>query len=754
MRVVLEGHLDYVDYTVTLTNRSPSAINLDTNTCQACSHLPSFYDPEDARTFFAAETLTGLQRAIESPPFQFNAPLYRGWQVLPATHLPGSVQARLPFVCTASPDGRWVLAIGARHDGVGIARNANYSCLHITRQLPTFTPGMEHTVSTRYYFLRGGAQDALARWKKERYPFTEAYPAAKQVFDLHSAIVRPRGVVRTQLVLHAGGIPGSGATARLLSSRGVSYLVLDFGEELVGDVSLSVRADAACKVSLRYGEILEEALCEVPSPSRNYFSARDDFALAVGDSALRSRGRRAFRYVRVQAEGPGDVDVLDAAATLRHYPVQDRGHFACSDDRLNRIWDISRRTTRLCMQQFYEDGIKRDGLLWLGDYRVEYLCNVAAFGDQALARKSLFMIAASQREDGAIPAAAAHGGGHQHPHGIEYMPTIPFSSVADWILINYDADFISSVKEYIWHSGDRDILPDLWPCLVRLVGFLLNADLDRARSMDDFITDGFNSKAALHLNVYWALADALTLAGRQGDASLEAGIKEHRQRLAKKLRTDFHNSSSGLFSERVGDSKEEKTSWVLNSYAVLAGLVDNPAGARKLLERVIANPQAIRPNGGWGRFWTLKAMFESGLHDEAVQCIRRDWGQLIDSGLTTCIEGIPEGFDVSFPGEDFKIMGSMCHGWTAGPCYLLPAYVLGVGPEAIGYERIAVRPFLGDLQWAEGTLPTPRGDIFVRWEKEPHLRGQVFLPDSISGVLSFPDGRPDVALKPGWQVLP
>ena len=288
MRVVLEGHLDYVDYTVTLTNRSPSAINLDTNTCQACSHLPYFYDPEDARTFFAAETLTGLQRAIESPPFQFNAPLYRGWQVLPATHLPGSVQARLPFVCTASPDGRWVLAIGARHDGVGIARNANYSCLHITRQLPTFTPGMEHTVSTRYYFLRGGAQDALARWKKERYPFTEAYPAAKQVFDLHSAIVRPRGVVRTQLVLHAGGIPGSGATARLLSSRGVGYLVLDFGEELVGDVSLSVRADAACKVSLRYGEILEEALCEVPSPSRNYFSARDDFALAVGDSALRS----------------------------------------------------------------------------------------------------------------------------------------------------------------------------------------------------------------------------------------------------------------------------------------------------------------------------------------------------------------------------------------------------------------------------------------------------------------------------------
>ncbi len=754
MRVVLEGHLDYVDYKVILTNRSAEAVFLDTNTCQACSHLPYFYDPEDARTFFAAETLTALQRAIESPPFRFDAPLYRGWQVLPATHLPGSVQARLPFVCTASPDGRWVLAVGARHDGVGIARNANYSCLHITRQLPPFAPGMEHTVETRYYFLRGNEQDALARWKKERYPFTEDYPAAKQVFELRAIPVRPRAVARTQLVLHAGGILGAGATTRLQSSRGVSYLVLDFGEELVGEVSLRVRADAACKVSLKYGEILDEALCDVPSPSANYFTAVDDFNVAPGESSLKNYGRRAFRYVRVQAEGPGDVDLLDAVATLKHYPVEDRGYFACSDERLNRIWDISRRTTRLCMQQFYEDGIKRDGLLWLGDFRVEYLCNVTAFGDQALARKSLFQIAASQRADGAIPAAAGHGGGHQHPYNIEYMPTIPFSSVADWILINYDADYISTVKEYIWHSGDREILRDLWPCLTRLARFLTQgADLDRARSMDDYITDSFNSKAALHLNVFWGLGDALTLARWHDDASLEDGINQCRERLAKTLWADFHNSSGGWFSERLGDAGEEKTSWVLNSYAILAGLVNDKADARKLLQRVMANPQALRPCGGWGRFWTLQAMFESGLETEAMQCIRKDWGRLIDAGLTTCVEGFDDNFDVSFPNDEFKIIGSLCHGWTAGPCYLLPRYVLGVGAEAVGFERIGIRPFLDDLQWAEGTIPTPRGDIFVRWEKKPELRGQIFLPESISGTLAMPDGHTKVTLVPGWNTV-
>ena len=164
------------------------------------------------------------------------------------------------------------------------------------------------------------------------------------------------------------------------------------------------------------------------------------------------------------------------------------------------------------MQQFYEDGVERM-LLWLGDFRVEYLCNVAAFGDADLARKCLFMIAASQAEDGAIPAAAAHGGGHQHPANVEYMPSIPFSSVADWFLLNYDADFISTVKEYIWHSGDRAILEDLWPCLKRLVTFLSSFELDRARAFDEYITDGFTSWAAMHLNIYWGMGDMLEAGG-------------------------------------------------------------------------------------------------------------------------------------------------------------------------------------------------------------------------------------------------
>jgi len=56
---------------------------------------------------------------------------------------------------------------------------------------------------------------------------------------------------------------------------------------------------------------------------------------------------------------------------------------------------------------------------------------------------------------------------------------------------------------------------------------------------------------------------------------------------------------------------------------------------------------------------------------------------------------------------------SLCHGWSAGPAAWLPAAVLGVQPAAAGFAAVTFAPCLGDLSWAEGTIPTPRGPIQV-----------------------------------------
>jgi hypothetical protein len=56
---------------------------------------------------------------------------------------------------------------------------------------------------------------------------------------------------------------------------------------------------------------------------------------------------------------------------------------------------------------------------------------------------------------------------------------------------------------------------------------------------------------------------------------------------------------------------------------------------------------------------------------------------------------------------------SLCHAWGASPLYLLGKYYLGVKPTRPGYASYVVEPNLGGLDWIEGKVPTPQGDISV-----------------------------------------
>jgi alpha-L-rhamnosidase len=60
-----------------------------------------------------------------------------------------------------------------------------------------------------------------------------------------------------------------------------------------------------------------------------------------------------------------------------------------------------------------------------------------------------------------------------------------------------------------------------------------------------------------------------------------------------------------------------------------------------------------------------------------------------------------------------------------------------------GFKRALIAPQLGDLAWAEGKVPTPRGVIVVHVEKtETGLSAQVALPESVAAELRLPaDGR-------------
>ena len=556
----------------------------------------------------------------------------------------------------------------------------------------------------------------------------------------------PRAVTAVRGALQPEACLQGGAT---LLPAGAS-LVLDFGEELVGGLALEVEADAATTLELIEGEDLEEALLlQDPFPPGHWYQQpRDILALAPGNQTARTWGRRACRFVNVIVHGPGGIRLRRAEFRLEHAPVQNLGSFTCSDALLNDAWQISRRTTRLCMQGFYEDGVKRDGMLWIGDYRVEFLCAHYLFADAALARRSLEMFAQCRHENGSLSAVALLAGGHMCPR-IDYQGDLTKPGFLHrWVLDNYCADFVSSVWEYVLHTGDTALAVSLGPVVHGVLDFLGTVDLAVTKGGKTFITDNqpddkdwWGSRSALAYQIAAAFADGAKLADLLGETARADGYRrQHRARLPQAAQLFGAPATAGCRDDFPADATR---SWHAHAAAYLAGAL-TPAELRAVYPLLQKDIAVRRPMAGFMEFYLLQAWLDAGLVREALDEMRSYYGQMLRSGATTTWEIV----DRREPGIDhINVAGrSHCHGWSAGPANLLPAKILGVTPAAPGYREVTIRPQLGDLAWAEGEIPTPHGIIRVKLTGP--TAGEVTLPAGITGTLQLGD-RPPLTLDAG-----
>jgi hypothetical protein len=101
--------------------------------------------------------------------------------------------------------------------------------------------------------------------------------------------------------------------------------------------------------------------------------------------------------------------------------------------------------------------------------------------------------------------------------------------------------------------------------------------------------------------------------------------------------------------------------------------------------------------------------FEALLQDRnygarVFELIRRDWGYMLRQGATSFWETIDGA-------SAFENAGSLCHGWSGIPAWFYGAWMLGVKPTAPGFEKYAIDPLPGVVEWAEGSVPTPSGVI-------------------------------------------
>jgi len=469
-----------------------------------------------------------------------------------------------------------------------------------------------------------------------------------------------------------------------------NHVFADFGEETFGFLKLK-GVNGEGRIRIVYGESESEAMCED-------FNGPDqwEYVEAEPGEEQRLKVSRGFRYVHIIPEEGVSVDSVAMDAEL--CPLRRRGSFRCSDNLLNRIWDVSAHTLELTTRELFIEGVKRDRWTWSGDTRQSYLMSYYLFGGSDIAKDTLFY------QRGSDPLV-------MHINQI----------------MDYTFYWFMSVWEYYMHTGDRLFLEQIVARMMSLMDFVIGRlDVNgrpRDRSGDwmfiDWTPEPLHNCGGVTSFEQMLLVESLTAMANVLDVLGRDGAELYRKR-ADSLRAEivplfWSREKGGLLHLLRDDGTLDSQ---LTRYPNMLGLgwgYFNDTQRDSVLKNVIFNKRVMEIQTPYMRFYELDALCGLGMHENVLDAVKSYWGGMLAEGATSFWELYnpkEKGFE-KYAMYRRPFGKSLCHAWGAGPIYLFGRHILGVTPTKPGFAEYIVVPDLGGLEWIDGVVPTPHGSISV-----------------------------------------
>ncbi|MBN2982447.1 MULTISPECIES: family 78 glycoside hydrolase catalytic domain [Cohnella] len=507
-------------------------------------------------------------------------------------------------------------------------------------------------------------------------------------------------------------------------------VIVDFGREVTGYLSFELDAGEGTVIDLYGFEYMRDGWIQ----HMHYLENSLRYVCRDGRQKYVSPVRRGFRYIALtvrQATRP--VRVYDFHLKLSHYPVSEIGRFQSSDALLNEIWNISRHTTKLCMEDTFVDCPSFEQTFWVGDSRNEALIAYYLFGSEDLIKRCMNLVP---------------GSGVQTPLFADQVPSGMNSVIPNWTFF-----WAIGCLEFYERTNDREFVRNVWPHvrhtlthyselldekgLLNMQGwnFLDWAPIDQPRDGIVSHQNMFLVKALLAASELASLAEAGDEARifRERAGALKEAINRH-------LWSERHNAYCDCIHRdgRVSDIYSMQTQVV----ALLCGIASGERRS-KLASYMVEPPERFVPIGSpFMSFFYYEALAAIGEVEHLVSDIRKHYGLMVEYGATACWEMYPKaGKDGSI--DPKNLTRSHCHAWSAAPGYFLGAYVLGVRSAAPGWKKVVVEPRPSGLTWARGSVPLPdEGRIDVSWrlEGERTLKLRIWAPAGIEIEARLPDG--------------
>ncbi|MFC5910755.1 family 78 glycoside hydrolase catalytic domain [Streptacidiphilus monticola] len=528
--------------------------------------------------------------------------------------------------------------------------------------------------------------------------------------------------------------------------------LLDFGQNVVGRLRLTVDGPAGTEITLRHAEVLQDG--ELATRPLRAAHATDTLVLSgTGPRTWEPRFTlHGFRYAEVTG-WPGELTAEQVSARVHHTDLRRTGWFECSDPLVNRLHENVVWSMRGNFVDIPTDCPQRDERLgWTGDIQVfaptaAFLYDCAGMLDSWLTDVGL-----EQLPDGTVPW---------------YVPVIPGEPT--WTPIRPGAAWgdVVTLTPWLLHQrfDDAELLRRHYPAGRRWVdlmdrlagptrlwdtGFQLGDWLDPAAPPDDpaagrtdryLIATAYFAWSARHLS--WT-ARAI---GEHEDA--------HRYRL-------LADQVAAAFRQRWVRPDGLMTDDTPTAYAVALrfALLTDPAARLRAGDRLaeLVRQDGFRIATGFvGTPLICDALTESGHLDTAYRLLLQtecpSWLYPVTMGATT----VWERWDSLCPDGSLNPGGmtSFNHYALGAVADWLHRVVAGIEATSPGYRTLRFRPRPGGgVTWAKARHETPYGTAAISWRLAGSgVEAEVTVPPGCTAVVELPGAAPQ-SVGPGTHRLP
>ena len=498
-------------------------------------------------------------------------------------------------------------------------------------------------------------------------------------------------------------------------------ILLDNRVLTMGFPRLTVKGGAGSRIRIHYQESLFDP--DGHKGNRNRWEGKqmkgiyDVFLPDGGERLFEPLWIRVFRYVKLTIDtGDDSLQVQGFRNLFTAYPFLQTGSFRVRDDLLNRIWEVSWRTARLCALESYMDCPYYEQLQYIGDTRIQALISLYLTGDERLVKNALDQFYQSMQPMGLTKSV--------HPsNNMQIIP--PFSllfigMVHDYYMLRDDPGYVSQfipgirfiLEWFISRIGKDGILGPLpyWNHIDGGTGFINGSP------------PGISEGGSAHVTLLLAYtldraAEMLERFGYPWDADRFRKISGSLKQKTTELCFD---KDRGLIA---CTPDKQKFSQHTNIFAILTDTFD-PAVQKEVTRRILEDPDLVQTTL-YFKFYLFQAMKKAGMGGEILG-LMKEWETCLDMGFTT------------FPEHGINSR-SDCHAWAAHPVYDFLNVTCGIGPSSPGFMSVEIRPALGFLEEASCSMPHPDGEIRAAYRREPDgsLHCTIRLPGGLTGTLVY-----------------